>query len=128
MVGVTYHVSAVPAEVVDVKTSVKESPVAVPVVVWHALHLQRTTSEHFDIDRSRTSIEVLSGTSGRAERVLRWCVSLLAFTTTEGPARPLPSITMMHAAGASECPNVSILTPPTTYGRGCLLPTPRWTQ
>ena len=52
---------------------------------------------------------------------------LLAFTTTEGPARPLPSITM-HAAGASECPNVSILTPPTTYGRGCLLPTPRWTQ
>ena len=130
MVGVTYNVSAVPAEVVDAKTSVEESPVAVPVVVWHALHLQRTTSEHFDIDRSRTSFEVLSGTSGRAERVLRWCVSLsllLAFTTTEGPARPLPSITM-HAAGASECPNVSILTPPTTYGRGCLLPTPRWTQ
>ena len=77
MVGVTYNVSAVPAEVVDAKTSVEESPVAVPVVVWHALHLQRTTSEHFDIDRSRTSIEVLSGTSGRAERVLRWCVSLL---------------------------------------------------
>ena len=76
MVGVTYHVSAVPAEVVDAKTSVEESLVAVPVVVWHALHLQRTTSEHFDNDRSRTSIEVLSGTSGRAERVLRWCVSL----------------------------------------------------
>ena len=46
------------------------------VVVWHALHLQRTTSEHFVLDRSRTSFEVLSGTSGRAERVLRWCVSL----------------------------------------------------
>ena len=76
MVGVTYHVSAVPADLVDAKTSVEESPVAVPVVVWHALHLQRTTSEHFDIDRSRKSIEVLSGTSGRAERVLRWCVSL----------------------------------------------------
>ena len=76
MVGVTYHVSAVPAEVVDAKTSVKESPVAVPVVVWHALHLQRTTSEHFDTDRSRTRVEVLSGTSGRAEQVLRWCVSL----------------------------------------------------
>ena len=29
MVGVTYHVSAVPAEVVDAKTSVEESPVAV---------------------------------------------------------------------------------------------------
>ena len=76
MVGVTYHVSAVPAEVVDTKTRVEESPVAVPVVVWHALHLQRTTSEHFDNVRSRTSIEVLSGTSGRAEQVLRWCVSL----------------------------------------------------
>ena len=131
MVGVTYNVTAVPAEVVDAKTSVEESPVAVPVVVWHALHLQRTTSEHFDIDRSRTSIEVLSGTSGRAERVLRWCVSLppacLPFTTTEGQRVRCPSITM-HAAGASECPNVSILTPSTTYGRGCLLPTPRWTQ
>ena len=37
MVGVRYHVSAVPAEVVDAKTRVEESPVAVPVVVWHAL-------------------------------------------------------------------------------------------
>ena len=46
------------------------------VVVWHALHLQRTTSEHFGIDWLRTSFEVLSGTSGCAERVLRWCVSL----------------------------------------------------
>ena len=32
---------------------------------------------------------------------------LLAFTTTEGPARPLPSSTM-HAAGASACPTVSM--------------------
>ena len=42
-----------------------------PVVVWHALHLQRTTSEHFDIDRSRTSFEVLAGTSVAVKSELR---------------------------------------------------------
>ena len=36
----------------------------------------KTTSKHFGIGRSRTSFEVLSGTSGRAERVMKWCVSL----------------------------------------------------
>ena len=46
---------------------------------------------------------------------------LLAFPVSEGPARPLLSISM-HAAGASTCPNVSISTS-STYGHGCLLST-----
>ena len=45
----------------------------------------------------------------------------LSFPNTDGPARPLLSITM-HATGASACPNVSINT--STYGHGCLLPRP----
>ena len=126
MVGVTYNVSAVPAEVVDAKTSVEESPDAVPVVVWHALHLQRTTSEHFDIDRSRTSIEVLSGTSGRAERVLRWCVSLPP-ACVHDYGRSSASAAF-HYDARCWCIRMSQCVHPyaaTTYGRGCLLPTPR---
>ena len=66
------------------------------------------------MDRSRTSFQILK-LSNRVERELmdvvpssRFCL-LLVFTTTEGPARPLPSSTM-HAAGASACPNVSTTT------------------
>ena len=51
------------------------------------------------------------------------CPSLLhSFPVTEGPARPLLSITK-HAAGASACPNVSISTS-LTCEHGCLLPRP----
>ena len=63
------------------------------------------------MDTSRTSFEILK-LSNRVERELMAVAPsshfslLLAFTTTEGPARPLPSITM-HAAGASACPKVS---------------------
>ena len=62
------------------------------------------------MDTSRTSLEILK-LSNRVERELMAVAPshfslLLAFTTTEGPARPLPSITM-HAAGASACPKVS---------------------
>ena len=62
-----------------------------------------------DVDTSRTSFEILK-LSNRVERELMDVVPsshsslLLVFTTTEGPARPLPSITM-HAASA--CPKVS---------------------
>ena len=84
------------------------------------------------MDRSRTSFQILK-LSNRVDRELMDVAPsshfslLLAFTTTKGPARPLPSITL-HSAGASECPNVSNCTPLTMYGRGCLHPTPRWTQ
>ena len=64
------------------------------------------------MDRSRTSFEIPK-LSNRFERELMdvdpssRLSLLLAFTTTGGPARPLPSITM-HAAGALQCPGVSM--------------------
>ena len=103
-------------------------------VAWNSSELEfrpllfqapRGLSGPLAMGRSRTSFEIDAHSSGRQQvenivtnqsfltgstrvHVVRVPSSCMLFSFTEGPARPLPSITM-HAAGASECPNVSIL-------------------
>ena len=86
------------------------------------VHLQRTTSEHLDFDRSRTGFEILSGTSVVQSEFLPPACLLLygASSASAGPHYDA----RCWCISMTQCVHVRR----SLYGRGCLLPTPSWTQ